>query len=242
MVHIAVLAVAGVIAGAIGAAGGVTSLVSYPALLAVGVPPLPANIANLVAALACWPGSALTSRRELAGAGHRLARGLPAAALGAAAGSVLLLSTSPGVFTHVVPFLVAAGSLVLLAQPCLTRRVRRHQGRAVAWPAVAVVSVYGGYFGAGSGIMLLALLLVLVDERLPEANAVKNMLLGAGTVTSAAIFALAGPVPWASVLPLAAGMLAGSAAGPPIARCVPPAVLRWAVGLLGLALAVDLAW
>ena len=236
------LVAAGVLAGAVGAAGGVTSLVSYPALLAVGVPPLPANVANLVAGVACWPGSALTSRRELAGAQGSLRRGMPVAAAGAAVGAVLLLNTPPGTFTRIVPFLVAIGSLALLVQPWLSTLIARNgdQAGAAVWPLIGLVSVYGGYFGAASGIMLLAAVLVLHERRLPEANAIKNMLVGAGTVVAAAIFVLVGPVDWSAVVPLALGLFAGSAAGPIIARRVPPSVVRWVVGLLGLTLAIAL--
>src|SRR3569833_4747090 len=116
------LVAAGVLAGVVGTGGGITSLVSYPALLAVGLSPLNADVANLVALVACWPGSALSSRRELAGSGRWLARGLPLAALGAAAGAILLLTTQSGVFERLVPILLAAGSLAQLLQPVLTRR------------------------------------------------------------------------------------------------------------------------
>jgi hypothetical protein len=237
-----VLVVAGVVAGTVGTAGGITSLVSYPALLAVGVPALPANVANLVACVALWPGATLSSRRELIGVQRSLTRGLPVAAGGAAAGAVLLLSTPPGAFSRVVPFLVATGSLALLSQPWLTARFprHRHQAGAFALPLVGLVSIYTGYFGAGSGVLLLAVLLVLVDDRLPEANAVKNMLVGAGSVASAAIFVLAGPVDWRAVMPLAVGLFAGSTVGPVIARRVPPTVVRWIVAALGIALAIEL--
>ena len=236
------LVATGVVAGSVGAAGGVTSLVSYPALLAVGVPPLPANVANLVAAVACWPGSALTSRRELAGAQGSLRRGLPVAAAGSAVGALLLVNTSPAAFTRIVPFLVAVGSLALLIQPWLSTMIARRGDKpgAAVWPLLGMVSVYGGYFGAASGIMLLAALLVLHERRLPEANAIKNMLLGAGAVVAAAIFVLVGPVEWSAVVPLALGLFVGSAIGPIIARKVPPSVMRWVIGLLGLTLAVAL--
>ena len=236
------LVAAGVLAGTVGAAGGVTSLVSYPALLAVGVPPLPANVVNLVAAVACWPGSALTSRRELAGAQGSLRRGLPIAAAGSAVGALLLLNTSPGAFTRIVPFLVAAGSLALLVQPWLRTVIARNSENsgAAVWLVIGLVSIYGGYFGAASGIMLLAALLVLHERRLPEANAIKNMLLGAGAVVAAAIFVLLGPVDWSAVVPLALGLFVGSAVGPIITRSVPWGVVRWVVGLLGLTLAITL--
>jgi uncharacterized membrane protein YfcA len=238
----AVLLLAGVLAGAVGTAGGITSLVSYPALLAVGVPALPANAANLVAAVACWPGAALVSRRELAGSLRWLARGLPVAAAGAATGTGLLLATPPGVFSRVVPFLVAVGALVLLTQPWLSARTRSaHRGPVASTLAgVGVLSVYSGYFGAGSGVLLLALLLVLVDDRLPQANAGKNMLLGACGCASAAVLVVVGAVEWEVVAPLAAGLFLGSLAGPVLARRLPAPVVRWAVAVLGLGLAVRL--
>ncbi|HWE15490.1 MAG TPA: sulfite exporter TauE/SafE family protein [Solirubrobacteraceae bacterium] len=237
-----VLVAAGVLAGTVGTAGGIASLVSYPALLAVGVPVLPANVANLVAFVACWPGATLASRRELIGVGRSLARGLPVAACGAATGAGLLLSTPTGAFSRVVPLLVATGSLALLAQPWLTTRFQRHvhQARAFALPLVGLVSIYTGYFGAGSGVLLLAVLLLLVDDRVPQANAAKNMLVGAGAVAAATIFVLAGPVDWVAVAPLAMGLFAGSTIGPVIARRASPTVVRWIVAALGLALAIEL--
>jgi uncharacterized membrane protein YfcA len=115
----ALLVPAGVVAGVLGSAGGITSLVSYPALLAVGVPPLPANVANIVAATAMGPGAALSSRPELVGTRRLVTRLLVLGILGSVAGAVLLLSTPAGVFARVVPFLVALGALVLLLQPRL---------------------------------------------------------------------------------------------------------------------------
>lgn len=238
----AMLLLAGVLAGVVGTAGGITSLVSYPALLAVGVPPLPANVANLVAAVASWPGAALVSRRELAGYRRLLARGLPVAAVGAAAGAGLLLATPPGTFARVVPFLVGAGSLVLLAQPWLRARSRRRQRDTIRPTLVGVgmLSVYSGYFGAGSGVLLLALLLVLVDERMPQANAGKNMLLGACGFASAAVFIVMGSVEWGVVAPLAVGLFVGSLVGPLVVRRLPASAVRWAAAVLGLGLAARL--
>jgi len=233
---------AGVVAGIVGTGGGITSLVSYPALLAVGLTPLAADVANLVALVACWPGSALSSRRELTGSGRWLARGLPLAALGAAGGALLLLTTPSGLFGHLVPVLLAAGSLALLCQPVLTRRLHARRGPVLALPVVAAVSVYSGYFGAGAGVLLLATLLVLVDQRLPEANAVKNMLNGAATVAAAAVLVCAGPVVWAAVVPLAAGLFVGATLGPLAVRHLPATAVRVAVAALGLGLAVRLAF
>lgn len=238
------LAAAGLVAGLVGTAGGITSLVSYPALLLAGVAPLQANIANLVALVACWPGSALASQQELRGRGPWLLRWGAVAALGGAAGSVLLLVTPPGVFGRIVPFLVAAGSLALLCQPWLAARPSWRPdagwGRLLLPCGLAALSCYNGYFGAGSGVLTLALLLLTTDPRLPTANALKNMVVGAATVTSAVLFAVVTRVDWAVVWPLAAGLFVGSLAGPWVARRLPPSVLRWLVALTGLALAVRL--
>jgi len=236
---------AGAVAGLVGTAGGITSLVSYPALLLAGVAPLQANIANLVALVACWPGSAVTSQPELRGRGPWLLRWGIVAAAGGTAGSLLLLHTSAGAFGRVVPFLVAAGSLALLAQPWFAARSAWQEGdgraKALLLPAgLLVLSVYNGYFGAGSGVLLLALLLLTTDPQLASANALKNMVVGAATITSAVLFAVLTRVDWAAVAALAAGLFCGSLAGPWVARRLPPSLLRWLVALSGLALAVRL--
>lgn len=239
---VAFLLVAGVVAGGIGTAGGITSLVSYPALLAVGLPAYEANVANLVAGVACWPASALVSRPELRAVRAYLPAGMAAAAAGAAAGSGLLLVTGSDLFRQLVPFLVAAGSCVLLAAPRLTywyAKTGRDRARSATF-AVALISVYGGYFGAGSGVMLLAATLVLTSRRIAEANASKNMYLGAGGVASALILTTAAAVPWTSVGVLAGGLLVGSLVGPVLARRLPAGILRWAGAILGFALAVIL--
>ncbi|GAA1854552.1 sulfite exporter TauE/SafE family protein [Microlunatus capsulatus] len=235
------LVLAGVAAGVVGAGGGVSSLVSYPALLAVGVPPLAANVVNLLAGVAIGPGSAVSSRRELAGSRGTLARLLLPTAAGALSGATLLVVTPPGVFEAVVPFLVLSGAVAVLLQPLLVRRVRR--GAVPRWvpPAVVgVVAVYGGYFGAGSGVMLLAAVLVLVEEAVLRANALKNLLLGVISVVAAVVLVVGEPVRWSAVLPLAAGLLVGSALGPVVVRHLPHGLVRGVAAGCGVALAVYL--
>lgn len=249
---VALLVPAGVVAGVVGSAGGITSLISYPALLAVGVPPLPANVGNIVAAVVIGPGSALSSRRELEGTQRLLVRLLPVAAVGSVAGALLLLATPPGVFARVVPFLVALGALVLLLQPRLVSwrsSDQAHEGREGSdggepglralgvW--VALISVYAGYFGAGSGVMFLAAVL-FYESRVPQANAVKNVVVAATCAAAAVVLVLAAPVPWASVVPLAAGLLVGSALGPVLVRRMPGSAVRWFAATLGFGLAVYL--
>ncbi len=237
------LVAAGVLAGIVGTAGAITSLVSFPALLLAGVPAFGANVANIVAITTTWPGSALSSRLELTGRAGWLWRYGAIAAAGGAAGTALLLSTPSGAFRRIVPFLVAAGALALLATP----RLRRLSGaggahRDPVWMAVAllVISVYNGYFGAGSGVMTLALLLVASDDRLPVANALKNMLVGAATVVAAVGLAVFASVRWGAVVPLGIGAFLGAMIGPRVTRRMPERALRIAVAAVGLGLAVQL--
>ena len=239
----AALVAAGVAAGVVGTAGGITSSVSYPVLLACGLPALPANIANNVALVACWPGSALASQPELQGRGRWLSRWSVVAIAGGATGAALLLMTSDRAFGRIAPFLIAAGSLALLVEPRLTAwrrgRVDGHGSVVVLAAPLFVISVYNGYFGGGSGIMVLTLMLVLVDQQLASANSLKNMLIGASQVVCALAFVLAGSVAWAAAAPLAIGMLGGSTLGPRVARRLPVRLLRLLIVLVGFTLA---AW
>jgi uncharacterized membrane protein YfcA len=233
----------GAIAGVVGTAGGITSVISYPALLSVGVPALPANATNIVALVACWPGSALTSRPELRGRASWLRRWALVAAAGGAVGAGLLVSTPAGVFGRVVPFLLIFASLCLLLQPRLSAWQETHvhcDSRLLLPAGLFLVSVYNGYFGAGAGVMVLALLLLTVDQHTARANALKNMLVGVATVVSAVTVVLFGPVNWTAAVPLALGMFVGSTVGPSVARRLPGNVLRWLVALTGLGLAVRL--
>jgi uncharacterized membrane protein YfcA len=241
------LVVAGGLAGIVGTAGAITSLVSFPALLIAGVPALGANIANIVAITTTWPGSALSSRPELHGRGRWLWRHGAIAAVGGGSGTALLLLTPSRAFERIVPFLVAAGALALLATPRLRGLTgRAGAGRAAgpepAWMAVALllISVYNGYFGAGAGVMTLALLLIASDDRLPVANALKNMLVGAATLVAALGLVLFTSVHWSAAVPLGVGAFAGAMIGPRVARRLPERVLRLAVAAVGLGLAVQL--
>lgn len=241
--HIALLIGAGLVAGLAGSSGAITSLISYPALLAIGIPPLTANVTNSIALVASWPGSAAGSRPELRGQGPWLLRWAPVAAAGGLAGAALLLWTPPGAFNHVVPFLVALAAVTLLLQPRLTtwraNRTRRFD-HLVLPMGLSVVSVYDGYFGAGSGIMVLVLLMVTLRETLPRANALKNMTLGVTDFVAAIAFALFGHVRWAAAAYLAIGVLVGSSIGPSITRRAPSGVVRVVVALAGFGLAIQL--
>ncbi|MGD9528459.1 sulfite exporter TauE/SafE family protein [Pseudonocardia sp.] len=243
---VVLLVVAGFGAGLSGSMAGLASLVSYPALLAVGLPAVAANVTNTVALTANAVGAAASSRVELSGQSARLLRFAPVVLVGGATGAWLLLVTPPGAFERIVPVLIAAASLVLLLQPRL--RPAAHPGTSpsrtgAVWVGICVfaVAVYGGYFGAAAGVLLLALLMVGLPVSLLQGNALKNILLGVANAVAAIAFALLGPVDWVAAAALAAGVLAGGYLGPAVARRVPTAALRIGIGLAGLALAVVLA-
>jgi uncharacterized membrane protein YfcA len=239
---------AGIAAGIIGSTAGLASLVSYPALLLVGLPPVTANVTNTVGLIGSSIGSVAGSRRELTGLGPLIMRRLPVAVVGGGIGAALLLLSPPGSFAVVVPYLVAAASVLLLLSP-LVRRIsasRQRSGAVQTDGGPAVIAgifgccVYGGYFGAAAGVMLLALLLAGTDRTLPVANAIKNLLLGAANATAAVAFTLTGEVAWAAVPPLLLGCMIGGRIGPGVVRVVPPTVMRWVIGIAGLGLSVRL--
>lgn len=237
------LVLAGVAAGLSGSMAGLASLFSYPALLAVGLPPTVANQANTVALAASSLGSVLGSRPELRGQRARVLRLLPLTLLGGVIGGALVLVTPSGTFALIVPFLVAAASVMLLRPPRAgAPGTRRDDGRptpATVLGAIAI-GIYSGYFGAAAGVLMLALLSRLLADSLVRVNAVKNVLLGASNAVAAIGFVVLGDVVWSAALPLAAGLLVGNYTGPAIARRLPPAVLRIGIAVAGLVLAVVL--
>lgn len=240
VVQVAVLAAAGVLAGTASSAGAIGSLISYPALLAVGIPALAANVTNAVASVAIGGAASIASRPELRGTGARMLRWAVITAVGAALGAALLLLTPTAFFDWIVPFLLAGAAVVLLLQPRLARHSAHPLMSAWVLPlGLFAVAVYDGYFGAGSGIMTLSLLLVSAEALLTRANALKNALLGVADVVAATAFVIAGPVYWAAVVPLGLGYLAGGAIGPSVTRRVPSDLLRVLIGSAGLGFA---AW
>jgi uncharacterized protein len=236
------LLLAGTVAGILGTAGGITSLVSYPALLAVGIPPLAANVTNAVALLGSGFGSTLRAGPDLVGHSQTLIRWLPATMLLSLGGAALLVTTPGEVFDRIVPFLVAAGSIILFLQPRIAAwqaRRDRQLGRVAAAVSGGGVAVYNGYFGAGSGILMIAVLLLTTEPVLHRANSLKNVLLVAADVLPAVLFVLVGTVVWSAVWPLSIGALIGGLIGPTVARRVPQRVLRVSIAFCGLVLA---AW
>lgn len=241
------LVAAGILGGLTGSIAGLASVATYPALLVVGLPPVTANVTNTVALVFNGVGSVWGSRPELVGQGRRLARIAPFAVLGGVAGAALLLSTPAEGFERAVPLLLGVAAVAILL-PVRARadaeRGRRRElfGLLAETAAIAAICVYGGYFGAAAGVLLLALLLRSGTTTLADANATKNVLLGASNSSAAVVFAIVAPVQWAAVAALGIGCLLGSRLGPVVVRHAPAGPMRAAIGLAGLALAIKLGW
>jgi uncharacterized membrane protein YfcA len=244
----AFLAAAGVAGGLTGSIAGLASVATYPALLVVGLPPVTANVTNTVALVFNGIGSVLGSRPELKGQGPWLMRILPAAALGGVLGAVLLLSTPAEGFEKIVPILLGAASLAIVIPRGGNRdaRVASHRRHTLTVllesAAIFLISIYGGYFGAAAGVLLIALLLHLGHATLAHANASKNVILGVSNTVAALIFAVVAPVHWGAVIALGAGCLVGSRLGPVVVRHAPAGPLRALIGATGLALAIKLGF
>ncbi|SDS22963.1 hypothetical protein SAMN04488543_1327 [Friedmanniella luteola] len=242
LLRAALLLLAGVGSGIVGYAAGLASLVSFPVLLALGVPPLTANVTNSVALTGVTLGGVAAARPELVGQRRRILTFGGLAVVGGAAGALLLLRLPPGVFERVVPWLVAFGSLVLLARPLLRRwhAGRLHERHPVVLVVVGAVTVYCGYFGAAAGVLLLATFGAVLSDPLARLAALRSVVVGAANTTAAVIFAVTGTVDWWAVPPLVVGAVIGSTLGPPLVRRLPETPLRIGVAVAGLALAAVL--
>jgi uncharacterized membrane protein YfcA len=238
------LLLAGVASGLCGSIAGLASLFSYPALLAAGLAPVAANVTNTVSLVFSTVGSVSASRPELRGQRHRARQLGAAGVIGGVLGALLLLVTPAESFERLVPWLIGLASVAILVrrqleEVSMTDAIHQADWRVVL--GVGAVGVYGGYFGAGAGVMLLSLLLFATGDTLPRANAMKNLVLGLANGVAAVTFALFGPVDWTVVVPLGLGLLIGGRLGPVIVRRAPPTPLRVVIAVLGLGLAVKLA-
>ncbi|MBD0322860.1 MAG: sulfite exporter TauE/SafE family protein [Aldersonia sp.] len=233
------LVVAGFFSGLIGFVSGMASLVSYPALLAAGISPVAANVSNTVALVAVSVGSTANAAQELLGRGKQLAWWALLAAIGGSIGAAVLLLAPGETFEAVVPVLVLVAGIALLAQPRLRRLISQRPRRWLLPVGIVVISVYGGYFGAGAGVMFTALLLIATAEGIWAASVLKSFLLGVANLVAALGFAVFGPVDWLAALALALGMLVGGWCGPPVVKVLPPTALRIGVAFAAFGLA---AW
>jgi uncharacterized protein len=234
--------VAGVWAGAINTLVGSGSLITFPVLLAVGYPPLTANVSNNLGIVPGSVSGAYGYRRELRGQRARLLRFAPASALGGVGGAVLLLALPAAAFAAIVPAFVALGIVLVVLQPRINRwLVRRRRpgapqhGGAPALLATGVTGPYGGYFGAAQGILLLAILGIAIDDELQRVNALKVVVAGLVNFVAAVVFVLAAHIAWGAVALIAIGSTIGGQLGARVGRHLPAPILRAVIVVVGLA-------
>ncbi|HEX7354106.1 MAG TPA: sulfite exporter TauE/SafE family protein [Mycobacteriales bacterium] len=241
---LAVLA-AGLVAGTINAVVGSGSLVTFPTLLAVGLPPLTANVSNTVGLVPGSVAGAVGYRRELAASRRHLFALVGFTAAGAVAGAALLLALPSSIFDKAVPVLVLLAVALMAAQPRLAARLAA-QGRApqgAGWAlrlGVFATGVYGGYFGAAQGVILLGLLGLLLPVTLQQANGVKNVLGGLANLVAGVAFILVAHVDWAMAGLVAAGSSVGGVLGARYGRRLSAPALRRIVVVAGTVVGVVL--
>ncbi|AUN41866.1 sulfite exporter TauE/SafE family protein [Tsukamurella tyrosinosolvens] len=233
-----ILVLAGFGSGIVGYLTGLASLVSYPALLAAGLPPTSANVTNTVAMVAVGAGGITRSSAELSEDRAHAIRLAALAIPGGAIGAALVLVAPREVFELVVPSLIALASATILIQPRLRERVRGREYPKSYLVGTFLVSVYGGYFSAGAGVMALAVIAVLTSEPLWRGAMLKTYVTGLASLVAASSFAVFADVDWTAAVALALGGFAGGWCGPPIARRVPEPAVRGIVGVGGFVLAV----
>lgn len=236
---------AGFVAGFINSIVGSGTLFSFPTIVGLGYGAQAANMAN---GTGLFPGSmsaVAAQRTELSGQRHRIRRLAPASALGAAIGAVALLTLPERYFGAIVPFLILFGVVLVIVGPAVQRRVRQRAEQSgtvqvperiapVAVIAVFLSGIYGGYFGAAQGIILMGILGVALHDSMARLNAVKNVLAGTANGVSAVVFAIRGGVIWPVAGLVAVGSVAGGLVGSRVGRRIPPNVLRALIVVVGL--------
>jgi uncharacterized membrane protein YfcA len=239
LAHVALLAVAGVAAGLVNAIAGGGSLITFPTLIAIGLPSVDANVTNSVSVFPGYLSSVAGSRADLRGQGRRLRAVVPTALVGTVLGCALLLLTPARAFEVIVPFLVLGAAATLAFQQRLRGLVGHPhllppRRQAITLQVVVFVgAIYGGYFGAALGVMYVAALALILDEPLNRINALKNVLSAAVGLMTVVVFAIFAPVHWGAALTLAPATVIGGYAGARLARRLPAAVLRFVIVAFG---------
>jgi uncharacterized membrane protein YfcA len=229
----------GLAAGAINAVVGSGTLITFPVLLALGYPPVVANVSNTIGLVPGSLAGAWGYRRELEGQRARIARLLGASIAGGTIGALLLLVLPAAAFRSIVPVFIVVALVLVVLQPRLSRTLaaRGVGTRGIGGPApvagLFLCGAYGGYFGAAQGIIIMALLGFLAHASLQHANAIKNVLAGATNLVAGIIFAVAAPVSWQAAAVIAVGSTIGGLLGAHVGRRLPPRVLRGLIVAVG---------
>ncbi|MFI5692399.1 sulfite exporter TauE/SafE family protein [Kribbella sp. NPDC051586] len=237
---------AGMGAGTINAVVGSGTLLTFPALLAVGIPPVLANVSNTVGLAPGTAAGAIGYRRELEGQRGRMLRLIPASLAGGIVGGVLLLTLPDSAFHAVVPVLILLGCLLVAFQPWLSKWISApsHLHRGAWWviPAVFATGVYGGYFGAAQGVLLMAILGLGLDSNLQRMNGLKNVLATVVNSVAAILFIIVHDIDWLAAGLIAVGSTIGGFVGARYGRKLPPIALRALIVCIGVLAIVTLVF
>ena len=232
---------AGMAAGTINVVVGSGTLITFPTLLAFGVPPVTANVSNTIGLVPGVASGVVGYRRELRGQRARAIRLGSASIAGGIVGAVLLLSLPAGAFSAIVPALIVVGLVLVVLQPRISSWVdARHEGARGefgpwwVWPAVFGTGMYGGYFGAAQGVILMGLLGIGIADTLQRLNGLKNVLAGLVNGVAGLIFVFVADVDWTVVALIAAGSVVGGQIGATVGRRLSPTVLRIVIVVVGL--------
>jgi len=236
---------AGLAAGTVNVIVGSGSLITFPTLLALGYPPVLANVSNTVGLVPGSVSATVAYRRELVGQRRRVIQLGSASVLGGLTGAALLLGLPHSVFKAAIPALVALAALLMAAQPRMKaglerRGPRRAHGGVALMVGVFITGIYGGYFGAAQGILMLAVLGLTIDDELQRLNAVKVITTGFTNLIAGLIFVFAAHVAWAPAGLIAAGSVLGGVLGSRYGRRLPPAALRGLIVVVGIVAIVRL--
>lgn len=247
LVHLLLIALAALAAGAVNAIAGGGTLISFPALMTAGVPAVAANVTNTVALVPGYLGATFAQVKDLRGQEGRLRLLAPTAVLGGLAGGLLLLNTSERLFRELVPWLILLACGLLASQERVRRWVNGRAGRQAQggrrerpWVVLPVfaAAVYGGYFGAGLSVIVLAVLALVYDDNLTRLNGLKQAIAFSVNVAAAGFFLFSGRVVWPAALVMALGAVIGGALGGRFASRIAPAVLRRTVIGIGVIVAL----
>jgi hypothetical protein len=244
--HALAIFAAGLAAGTVNVIVGSGSLITFPTLLALGYPPVLANVSNTVGLAPGNASGVVAYRRELRGQRRRLVQLGTASVLGAILGATLLLALPHSAFKAAVPALIALAAVLMALQPRITagldtRGPRRVHGGAALLAGVFLTGVYGGYFGAAQGVILIALLAIFIDDDLQRLNGTKNVLALTANAVAALLFVATTQVSWSVAGLIAAGSILGGQVGGRYGRRIPASVLRGVIVVVGLGVAVGLA-
>ncbi|MEU5894743.1 MULTISPECIES: sulfite exporter TauE/SafE family protein [Streptomyces] len=230
---------AGVAAGGLNAVVGSGTLITFPTLLAFGFPPVLANVSNNLGLVPGTLSAAYGYRREMKGQLRRLVRFGTASLVGGLIGALLLLKLPDDAFQAVVPALILSACLLVLLQPWLTRRLRNREGGGRAdggipmWCGVLATGIYGGYFGAAQGVLLMALFGTFILDDLQRLNAAKNVLASIVNGVAAVVFIVVADVDWTAAGLIAAGSTVGGLVGARYGRRLPPLAMRTFIVVVG---------